>query len=213
VGPTGPPGPAGATGATGPAGVNGANGTNGEKGATGAAGTEKNGVACEKGTPVATCTLASGYQETGTWSVNISAATGDPQVQASAAISFPVRLKKGDTVKGVYRTVTEVEKPAAPCAGSPLEPFAEKGHLCVYRGFAFKGGLESQDRNAAFFELADSNGENEALTGKVEPLGSLVVFRSVNNSPIFAEEVGEGPSKITELSYLSAAGAWAATEN
>jgi hypothetical protein len=105
----------------------------------------------------------------------------------------------------------------APCLGSPLEPFASKGTLCVYRGFGFKGGLELQDHNAAFFELANSLGENLAVTGKVESLGALVVFRSVSNTPEFKEEppiVGEAQfGTITESAYLAAAGAWAVTEN
>jgi hypothetical protein len=209
--------PRGATGATGPTGPAGANGTNGEKGATGPTGPVEsalgiNQAACKAGTPVAECTLASGYQETGVWSVHISAPTGAPQQQYVSPISFPVRLKKGDLVKAVYRTSAQVEAPSAPCLGSSLEPRAEAGNLCVYRGIGLHGGLETEDRNATFFGFVNTNGENETVIGKVEPLGVGVVFRSVNNSPVFTEEPAEEPAVITERAYMEGIGAWAVTE-
>jgi hypothetical protein len=149
--------------------------------------------------------------------VQINAATGAPQVQAAVPISFPIRLKKGDTVKAKYETATEVEKPAAPCAGSDLEPIASNGELCVYRGFAFKGGLEAQDQNASFFEFTDTHGESFSISGKVSPLGEIVVFRSPNNVDPFKEEAPVGEeAKVThtsEQAYMSGAGAWAVTAN
>jgi hypothetical protein len=160
--------------------------------------------------------LPSGYQESGTWSANVSAVTGAPQVQVTAAITFPVRLKKGAVVKAVYRNVKEDEAPMVPCAGSPTEPFVSAGTLCVYRGFAFKGGLETQDRNMAFFTLVEPNGENSATEGRAGNLGEGVVFRSVNNTPEFKElspvESEAAYGTITEAAYLSAFGSWAVTE-
>jgi hypothetical protein len=144
--------------------------------------------------------------------VHISAATGAPQQQYESPISFPVRLKKGDQVKAKYLRAVEVEKPTPPCAGSALEPRAERGNLCVYRGFGDKGGLESEDRNAAFFGFTNTNGESLNIINKVEPLGALVVFRSVNNSPSFTEEPNEEPGAITERAYMEGGGAWAVAE-
>jgi hypothetical protein len=208
-------GATGATGPTGPAGANGTNGTNGANGTNGTGGgTEKNAVACQGGKPVEGCTLASGYQETGTWSVHIAAPTGAPQQQYESPISFPVRLKKGALIKATYVPASQ-EFPKPPCNGSPLEPTAEPGNLCVYRGFANKGGLERQDQNAAFFAILNSNGENSAVEGKISPLGVLVAFRSVNNSSEFKEEIplaGEAKfSTITEAAYMEGGGSWAVT--
>jgi hypothetical protein len=222
TGATGPTEATTATGATGPTGAAGANGTNGEKGATGPAGangtngtggtgTATNQVACKEGKPVAECTLASGFQETGTWSVHINAPTGARQQQYMSPISFPVRLKKGDTVKAVYRTAVQAEQPEAPCVGSPLEPIANAGTLCVYRGFA-KGALESQDEGAAFFGFTDTNGEFFSVSGKVGSIGESVVFRSTENTPSFKEEPLEKPGILAHAAYMEGFGSWAVTE-
>jgi hypothetical protein len=214
TGATGPTGPAGANGTNGANGANGANGTNGSGG-----GTEKNAAACEKGTPTEGCTLASGYQETGMWTVHIAAPTGAPQQQYESPISFPVRLKKGNLVKASYLTSRQSEIPGSVpgCLGLPIEPKAEKGHLCVYRGYADKGALESQDQNAAFFGFTDAIGELFAVSAKVGVLGEKVIFRSVNNTPSFKEETplpGEALfGTITESAYMEGGGSWAVTEN
>jgi hypothetical protein len=224
TGATGAAGSAGATGATGATGPAGANGTNGEKGATGPTGasggatTEKNTPACLGGKPIETggvgaCVLAKGWQENGAWQVSVSAPTGAPQVNAMAAISFPIRLKKAATVKAKYLTAAEVEKPVVPCAGSDLEPIASEGNLCVYRGFANKGALEGQDQNAKFFEFTDTHGESSNLANKVSPDGSIVVFRSQENTGPFAEEATEEPAQIIHQVYFNAAGVWAVTAN
>jgi hypothetical protein len=158
--------------------------------------------------------LASGYQETGLWSVHINAPTGAFQQQYVSPISFPVRLKKANLVtKATYRTAPQGERPEPPCLGSTLEPRAEPGNLCVYRGGSLKGGLEAMDHNAAFFEFAASNGEIFIAQGKVEPPGEFVVFRSVHNSPAFKEEFAETePGVITEAAYMEGGGVWAVTE-
>jgi hypothetical protein len=159
--------------------------------------------------------LASGFQETGVWSVHIAAPTGAPQQQYESPISFPVRLKKGDLVKAAYVNSKQAETPGIVpgCLGLPMEPVAEKGRLCVYRGFADHGGLESEDRNTAFFGFVDAEGENFAISAKVGVLGERAVFRSVNNSPGFTEEPNEEPGSITERAYMEGGGSWAVTEN
>jgi hypothetical protein len=222
TGPTGPEGregregPRGTTGATGPTGPPGANGTNGEKGATGPPFTqveEKSEPACRGGTPVAGCTLASGFQETGTWSVHINAPTGAFQQQYMSPISFPIRLKKGTGVTTLtYKPEPVAEEPARPCLGTVEEPTAEPGNLCVYRG-SFKGGLEAMDKNAAFFQFSTPRGENSTLVKRPGFLGEAIVFRSRENTPVFKEEVGETePGTITNAAYMEAFGSWAVTE-
>jgi hypothetical protein len=194
----------GMPGPTGPAGANGTNGTGG--------GSEKNAVACEKGMQVPTCTLASGFQETGTWSVHINAPTGAFQQQYVSSISFPVRLKKPAGVTTItYRPEAVSETPTPPCMGTIEEPVAAPGNMCVYRG-ELKGGLETQDKNAAFFGFDSPKGENAILAKRPGFTGELILFRSVNNSPSFKEEVGEEPGVITEGSYMESGGSWAVQE-
>jgi hypothetical protein len=156
--------------------------------------------------------LANGFQETGTWAVSASAPTGAPQVQAQGAISFPVQLKKGTTVKPVYRTTVQSENPVAPCLGMPIEPRAAAGNLCVYRSEGDKGGLETQDQNTTFHAILNENGVDTAIENKVGELGAAVVFRSTENSPSFKEEPGEEPGIITHAAYSQAMGTWAVTE-
>jgi hypothetical protein len=79
------------------------------------------------------------------------------------------------------------------------------------------GGLEIQDRNAAFFEFTAANGEPFTTSKKVGVLGEKVVFRSVNNAPSFKEELPVGGEAsygtITEAAYMEGGGSWAVTEN
>jgi len=149
--------------------------------------------------------LASGQQETGTWATNIAEPTAGPQVQAEAAISFPVRLKTATVVKPVYRNAKESNTPLKPCLGNVNQPVAEPGFLCIYRGEP-NGGLETMDKNAAFFGITDPKGNFILPTEKVGALGALVVFRTGQ----FSEE--EAGTTLTEPAYLSAAGSWAVTE-
>jgi hypothetical protein len=148
--------------------------------------------------------------------VHINAPTVAFQQQYVSAISFPVRLKKlAQVLKATYLTAVDVEKPGSVpgCVGTALEPVAEPGNLCVYRGFALKGGLEIMDHNAAFFNFASTNGETFLPGEKVSPLGELVLFRSVHNAPEFKEEAGETePGVITEAAYMEGGGSWAVTE-
>jgi hypothetical protein len=218
-GETGAPGPPGATGATGAtgAGATGPAGANGTNGATGPPGPiEKNGVACKSGIQSTECTLASGYQESGTWSVHVSAPTGAPQVEAIAPISFPVRLKKASLVtKATYRSQIESEAPKPPCVGTQNEPFAEVGNLCVYTG-AHLGGLEEQQTNVGFFGFIDPEGLPFTTSKKVGVLGEGVQFRSLENTPAFKEErpeAGEAPyGTITHSAYMALFGSWAVAE-
>jgi hypothetical protein len=145
--------------------------------------------------------------------VHINAPTGAFQQQYESPISFPIRLKEGELVKANYRTAQETEASTItpPCLGSVDEPLAEPGNLCVYRGQSL-GGLETQDKNAAFFGFTDPVGENSTISGHVGELGEMILFRSVHNSPSFKEEVGEEPGVITQGAFMEGGGSWAVTE-
>ena len=220
TGPTGPTGPAGGgtggSGTTGATGPEGPEGKAGPTGPTGPAGGGTGGTGSSEATSFGK--LASGKQETGYWSATISAIKGGPQVEAVGAVSFPIPL--GASVKTIYRTEAESESPAAPCAGAPDNPTAEKGFLCVYRGFAGIGSKESEDKFAAnqpclsaggtlnsecvFFESA-KGGPIEETSPEAGKLGVGVVFRT---KPF--NETGTGPpATLTENSYLIAKGSWA----
>lgn len=135
----GKPGANGAPGAQGPAGpagkdgTNGTNGTNGTDGAPGARGPE--------GSPwTAGGVLPTGKTETGSWAVNA------PPEQAVSAISFSIQLtgslgasqvhyvnENGEEAVENGGTIELVPQPE--CPGTPAEPEAEAGNLCVYQAF------------------------------------------------------------------------------
>ncbi len=167
----GKPGPVGPAGPQGPAGENGANGTNGTDGADGKSVTSSPitaGGACGSQTGVKytlgatstnicngatgfTETLPSGKTETGVWSLGPHAETellpltfNIPLDEAPEAIHFVNEEGKEQT--------GEVATPVDPvnCLGSPEEPKALPGHVCVYEA-------------ANFGEATGFNG-NETLT-------------------------------------------------
>jgi hypothetical protein len=212
--PPGPTGPTGATGATGPGGANGANGTNGTNGTSGANGTNgTNGVTGPAGATgpegtVATC-APKGSSEKGVWSVHVSQVTGGPQVQVDSPITYQIPLCK-ETSTGLnpqlkynYVNAVQAETPGSVpgCVGSPVEPIAEPGNLCVYRGGNF-GSLERTDKNAGFVAFHTPLG---VASGEVSRLGMLVVFRSSE----FNEEAPiEALSPTSAPVNLTAEGSW-----
>jgi hypothetical protein len=123
--------------------------------------------------------------------------------------SFPVRLKETAEIASKYRDEPEAETPESPCVGSVNEPVAEPGWLCTYRGGGGFGSLESQDKNAKFFNFEKPNGVYLIPPGirEVGVLGALIVFRSNQ----FTEE-GTTPAELTERTYLVAGGSWSVTE-
>jgi hypothetical protein len=195
-----PPGPAGPTGATGPTGPGGANGANGSNGANGATGPE--------GTPLAKC-APKGSSQNGLWSVHLSQVTGGPQVQADAPISYTIPLcheeSTGLNPQLRLRYVNEVnaETPGLVegCNGDLIEPVAEPGFLCVYRGGNF-GSKESEDKNAGFVTFHTAQGQGLEEVGL---LGQLVLFRSNE----FNEEAPIGAlSSASAPVNLTAEGSW-----
>jgi len=218
LGPSGERGPTGAgekgaTGATGPAG--GEKGATGERGPTGPAGAGSGGSGSGRETSAGT--LASGAQETGRWSAWISAAPAAPQVQAEAALSFPIPLNRNAKYRVNYRNGEQSLEPTAPCLGDANEPVAVAGNLCVYRGIASAGTLETEDKNVTngkapnaspFFR--DANGEeipNLGTTSGEDNQGDIgidLVFRTNQ----FNAAGGE-PAALTTKSYMAAQGSWA----
>jgi hypothetical protein len=216
---TGGGGATGATGPTGAAGSNGANGMNGSNGANGSnggSGTGSNGG----GPATAFGELASGASETGGWAVTITGVTGDPQVQADGVISFPIPVHKAPELEGLpitYRNGTESGTPKTPCLGSPNEPVAEKGHLCVYRGVGGIGSEETQDKGVGgkatptaptvpFFEDFTGTKLTEINEGHGR-LGVDIVFRTNQ-----FEATSPALATLTETAYMVAKGSWAVTE-
>jgi Collagen triple helix repeat (20 copies) len=117
AGPQGPAGAAGAKGETGPAGTNGTNGTNGTTGFT--------------------KTLPKEQTETGDWSMSQLASS---ETYVSTGISFVIPLAEAPAPRLVNAKGKELvveggsvkEVAPANCTGSPAEPTAPPGSLCVY---------------------------------------------------------------------------------
>ena len=161
TGPAGPAGPQGPAGAKGDAGANGSNGAAGEAGPQGPAGTsvvassEPSGSAnCEGrggskfvtgATTTFACngedgtgggggggglptTLGSGETETGAWWIQGNTSTVG---SFSAPISFPIPLSADDAGDIEVHIWSESDEDPA-CTGTPAEPSAPDGALCVY---------------------------------------------------------------------------------
>jgi hypothetical protein len=233
-GPAGGPGvagPVGATGATGPSnGPQGPTGPTGPAGSNGTGGTGGGGASDRTCVSVGispedrtTCTLKTKVAETGTWSAHISVPTGGPQAEADGVVSFsPQYPKEPSTLKVKYKNETESQSPVLPCIGSPNEPVAQKGNLCVLRGL--QKGKEAEDKNitepAAIplpwgtfstpnGEFIPNGGECNAENGQCQN-GVLVIFRTAQ----FGEAGGGGePKTVTAASYLNVSGSWAVTAN
>ena len=154
AGPQGPAGPAGAKGDAGAAGANGKDGTNGTNGTDGtsvvASSVVEGGLSCEgrggsKFVTGATTTfacngkegggggggfpevLAPGKTETGVWRF-----ISNGEEEQFVPISFPIPLSSADAEDITYKALSTADSPTANCPGSPEEPLAEPGFLCVY---------------------------------------------------------------------------------
>jgi len=167
AGPAGLAGPQGPAGANGNDGANGSNGSNGATGNTGATGTSVNsfteppGLKCEEGgskfvagaSTTYACNGANGENgspwtldgtlppnatETGNYVASAEVGTGTLEGYAFDAISFNVPLKEGlDSEHVIFVSGPGHET----CTGSPGNPTAPSGYLCVYLGAAFNMGF------------------------------------------------------------------------
>jgi hypothetical protein len=134
-GPKGDPGSAGAAGAPGPQGLVGPTGSPGATGASGVAGKTVTGVT---GTTGATGpfgpTLPTGATMTGSWAFGTVPAGGVPEVLGTeplfVPISFPIPLPNELNNANVHWLAAGGSDAA--CDGSPSEPKADPGHLCIY---------------------------------------------------------------------------------
>jgi hypothetical protein len=155
-GPVGAKGPAGAAGAAGVAGAAGAAGKNGEPGKDGGPGSEgKQGIAGVKGDPgaegspwTAGGTLPSKKTETGSWSLQTHG-----NGRGVTSISFTLPLASGLDSEHVFFIEPEGEEPVN-CPGTPEEPKAVAGVLCVYTAAPFTGELSEpliKDSSKLFF--------------------------------------------------------------
>jgi hypothetical protein len=130
----GKPGAAGPAGPAGSSGKDGAQGAKGEKGDTGAQGVQgvqgvqgKEGKQGKEGSPwTAGGVLPTGESEYGHWAYGM---TGTEESLATAPISFVIPTDEKPTLHYVTFGSTDPE-----CPGSPSEPAASAGNLCVFEG-------------------------------------------------------------------------------
>lgn len=152
--------------------------------------------------------LQSKRSESGTWSATISEPAGAPQTQADGVVSLPIPLAEEEKVKVVYRDEAQALQPKGPCVGSPNEPVAEPGNLCVYRGSGF-GSKEGEDKNVKFFDFQDAVGDSITSGGETEGAaghtGILIVFRTTEFN------ASGKPVILAKEARLTASGSWAVT--
>ena len=216
TGPTGPTGPGGGggggEGATGPTGATGKEGPTGKEGKTGPTGPTGTGGSGGGGSGSACVELKKGEQQAGSWGTNISLPKESPQAQAYAAITYQCPLGETEEAKPVFMSEKAINEGANEnCAGSPNEPVAEEGFLCVY-DFATSepGTREGEWKEAGFYAMADNAGTaNVREAGKTgnpskSKTGELVEFRTKT-----FEEGAAGPKTIPAAAYLVAGGVWA----
>jgi len=124
-------------------------------------------------------------------------------MQADAVVSYPVPLCEGEVLKLQYVTEADLRSGSLPagCVGSVLEPAAEPGYLCVFRGGG-DGALETQDVNAKFLNFRSTIGA-EDLTSDT---GELVVFRTTEFNELARET-------LKKEAHLTAEGSWVVTSN
>jgi Collagen triple helix repeat (20 copies) len=208
TGPTGPEGAEGATGSEGAKGVTGLQGVTGGSGVTGVTGpTGQPGLRGPTGpqpqSARAECLIPS-ETESGKWSVSLSSPAKGPQVEALAAISYPVPLCSGEQLHLEYVEESEslAIEPNEPCPRLERKS-AAPGYLCVYRASDLATN-QTRDLNGAFSFFEGEGGEREATS----LYGQLVVFRSSD----FNEEtpIKELPASASPVS-VTAAGSWFAT--
>jgi Collagen triple helix repeat (20 copies) len=127
VGPAGAPGLKGAAGATGPTGATGAKGLNGSAGPKGATGAT--GAPGAEGSPwTAGGTLPSGATEVGMWVT--PPVTEEGIVFVPLGVSIPLGEPVPNKIENLHYLLPGEENPN--CPGTPTDPKAKTGHLCVY---------------------------------------------------------------------------------
>jgi hypothetical protein len=144
------------------------------------------------------------------YAATINVTKGGQQEQASGVVSFPVpTCKKGQQMNWVNESQSEAAGSVPECPGSPDEPEAEPGNLCVFMG-ASAGNEENKTQkwlNAEFHSFAQPNGTLVINGGVLSEsnVGALVVFRTKT----FVEGT---PTTVAANASATAGGGWAVTE-
>jgi hypothetical protein len=196
AGPAGAAGSAGAVGTAGAQGPQGSAGVKGETGPEGKQGKEgekgKEGKQGSPGTTGFTETLPAEKTETGSWSV-ASITTEGTEEYASAStwipISFPIPLKAGledthfvaekklscrppqEPARKACEAETKAEEESEKatkeaCPGTPAEPAARPGNLCVYEA-AWNGGFSSLSVDGLLFSSGSAPSFGTGTAGAV----------------------------------------------
>ncbi len=192
AGPAGPQGPAGPAGAAGKDGTNGKNGATGPVGPAGPTGPE--GPKGDQGDPwTLGGTLPSKATMTGSWSLGTLTKAANPgSAMAFVPISFPIPLEEeldaahvhyinpaGKEIVFDETTFEYVEEEPTECGtgilpeGSPSEPRANPGHLCVYAGFSQALGTIAKGGS---FAITKSGDANPYLAKGASVAGALLAF-------------------------------------
>jgi len=138
-GPTGPAGPQGAAGPPGVPGKEGPQGKTGPQGETGAPGETGEDGACSNANP--TCQLPPGATLTGDWAFLVPAGgfTNENEEVAAVALNFALRTPFSTGSPYLPRWVGRDEwlesgesYDTAHCSGTPADPKASPGYLCIY---------------------------------------------------------------------------------
>jgi hypothetical protein len=144
-------------------------------------------------------------QETGLWSVWITASAGGPQGEADGVVSYQIPLCVGTQtgVESVHLTETESETPgtvvAKGCEGAQNEAGAQAGHVCLFTANG-PGATEPVWKNAHFVAMREPDGITSPTSGTQ---GVRAVFQTTG----FKEE-GKGTVPAGGA-YLAAGGPWA----
>ncbi|MGO8904762.1 MAG: hypothetical protein ACLQMH_03975, partial [Solirubrobacteraceae bacterium] len=106
------------------------------------------------------------------------------------------------------------------CPGSPNNPEATPGHLCVFTGGSL-GNTEKEWTNAGYAFFAQPNGEETGVGSKESEeafggvTGTILVFRTGYKDGVqkTASEFKTGTivKEIKALAYMPAEGSWAVT--
>jgi hypothetical protein len=138
TGPAGPAGPQGSKGDAGAAGKDGAQGAPGQKGATGPKGDTGEDGACSNANP--TCDLPPGATVIGNWAFVAPGRTGSSGNEVAAVtLDYPLKAPfTGDPPQTRWIGQDSWLEPGDPpydtadCPGTPADPEAEPGFLCIY---------------------------------------------------------------------------------
>jgi hypothetical protein len=121
--------------------------------------------------------------EKGVWENTGLSPKEGPQLEIDSALSYPIPLCEGELVTVKYLNEAETAAPGSVpgCNGSPTEPSAEPGFLCVFTGSS-DNGSKSINKNNVFVGFENADGGNAVTSsGSLMETGEggvTVIFRS-----------------------------------